>query len=108
MVPLPYVINSLQRHDTENSKQIFPEKELRGLSPNFHIPVSVSDLYIATIYSAPVKYVDRSWECINRSQAHEYENWDSGRANPFLGTHKWDFCCNTLFNAAKNLKDWVK
>ncbi len=27
---------------------VFPEKELRGLSPNFHIPVSVSDLYIPT------------------------------------------------------------
>jgi hypothetical protein len=30
-------------------KQIFPEKELRGHSPNFHIHVSVSDLYILTI-----------------------------------------------------------
>jgi hypothetical protein len=35
--------------DKENSKQIFPEKELRCLSPNFHIYVSVSDLYIPTI-----------------------------------------------------------
>jgi hypothetical protein len=34
---------------TENSKQIFPKKELRSLSANFHIPVSVSDLYIPTI-----------------------------------------------------------
>ena len=31
------------------SKQIFPEKELRGLSPNFPIHVSVSDLYIPRI-----------------------------------------------------------
>ncbi len=31
------------------SKQIFPEKECRGLSPNVHIHVSVSDLYISTI-----------------------------------------------------------
>jgi hypothetical protein len=30
-------------------KQIFPEKELPGLSPNVHIHVSVSDLYIPTI-----------------------------------------------------------
>jgi hypothetical protein len=37
---------SLQRTNTENSKQIFPEKELRGHSPNFHIHVSLSDLYI--------------------------------------------------------------
>ncbi len=34
-----------QRANTENSKQIFPEKELRGHSPNFHIHVSVRDLY---------------------------------------------------------------
>ncbi len=25
---------------------VFPEKELHGLSPNFHMHVSVSDLYI--------------------------------------------------------------
>jgi hypothetical protein len=30
-------------------KQIFPEKEYRGLSPNFHIHVSVSELYIPTM-----------------------------------------------------------
>jgi hypothetical protein len=30
-------------------KQIFPEKEYQGLSPNFHIHASVSDLYISTI-----------------------------------------------------------
>jgi hypothetical protein len=37
---------TLQRQNAENLKQIFPEKEYRGLSPNFHIHVSVSDLYI--------------------------------------------------------------
>ena len=37
---------TLQRQNTEISKQIFPEKEYRGLSPNFHIHVSVSELYI--------------------------------------------------------------
>jgi hypothetical protein len=36
-------------HNTENTKQIFPEKELCGHSPNFHIHVSVSDLYISPI-----------------------------------------------------------
>ncbi len=33
----------------EMSIYVFPEKELRGLSPNFHIHVSLSDLYIPTI-----------------------------------------------------------
>jgi hypothetical protein len=40
---------ALQRQNTEISKQIFPEKEYRGLSPNFHIHASVSDLYIPTM-----------------------------------------------------------
>ncbi len=34
---------ALQRKNTEFLKQIFPEKEYRGLGPNFHIHVSVSD-----------------------------------------------------------------
>jgi hypothetical protein len=41
--------DALQRQNAENLKQIFPEKEYRGLSPNFHIHVSVSKLYIPTI-----------------------------------------------------------
>ncbi len=32
-----------------NSIYVFPKKELRGLSPNFHIHSSVSDLYIPNI-----------------------------------------------------------
>jgi hypothetical protein len=40
---------TLQRQNTEISKQIIPEKEYRGPSPNFHIHASVSDLYIPTI-----------------------------------------------------------
>jgi hypothetical protein len=40
---------TLHRQNTEISKQICPEKEYRGLSPNFHIHVSVIDLYISTI-----------------------------------------------------------
>jgi hypothetical protein len=64
---------TLKRHNNENSKQIFPEKKLRGHSPDFHIHVPVSNLYIPTIDlpSAAGKYVDRSWEYITRSQTHE-------------------------------------
>ncbi len=40
---------ALQRQNTEISKQIFPEKEYWGLSPNFHIHAPVTDLYIPTI-----------------------------------------------------------
>jgi hypothetical protein len=44
-----YIYPTLQRQNTEISKQIFPGKKYRGLSPNFHIHASVSDLYIPTI-----------------------------------------------------------
>jgi hypothetical protein len=45
---------TLQRYyidtkDTENSKHIFPEKELRGHNPYSYIHVSVCDLYIPNI-----------------------------------------------------------
>jgi hypothetical protein len=43
------ILSALQRQYTENSKQIFPEIKLRGLSPNSYIHVSVSDLYIPEI-----------------------------------------------------------
>jgi hypothetical protein len=36
-------------HCKEIPIYVFPEKELRGLSPNFHSHASVSDLYIPTI-----------------------------------------------------------
>jgi hypothetical protein len=42
-------MHALQRQNAENLKQIFPEKEYRGLSPNFHFHVSVSELYIPTM-----------------------------------------------------------
>ncbi len=35
--------STLQRQNAENLKQIFPEKDYRGLSPNFHIHVCVSE-----------------------------------------------------------------
>jgi hypothetical protein len=38
-----------REHCRENAMYVFPEKKLRGLSPNFHIHVSVSDLYIPRI-----------------------------------------------------------
>ncbi len=44
-----YALHTLQRQNTAISKQIFPEKEYWGLSPNFRIHVTVNDLYIPTI-----------------------------------------------------------
>ncbi len=84
--------SALQRHNIENLKQIFPEKQLCGLSPNFHHHVSVSDLYIYShdwsAYPAPAagKYVGQSWEYnTNRSQTHECGNWDYNSGNTKMG-----------------------
>jgi hypothetical protein len=71
---------TLQRTYTEKSKQIFPEKELWGQSPNFHIHVSASNFYIPTI-DLPILLEEicgpiLGIQYINRSQTHECGNWD--------------------------------
>jgi hypothetical protein len=73
-------ILSLQRGKIENSKQIFSEKELRGHSPNFHIHVSVSDLYIPR--SICLFCCRKYWMWIDREYtvyiAHRHMNVDIG------------------------------
>ncbi len=88
-------VGALQRQNIEISKQIFPEKEYRGLSPNFHIHASVSDLYNPTI-SLPIllEEICRPIVGLNRSQTHECWNWGWGRAIPRKGIHKGDFRCS--------------
>ncbi len=88
-------ITTLQRQNTEFSKQRFPEKEYRDLCPNFHIHASVSDLYISTI-GLPIQLEEicspiLGLQYINCSQTHECWNWGWGRAIPRKGIHKWDF-----------------
>jgi hypothetical protein len=48
----------------KNMKQIFPEKELHDISHNFHIYMSVSDLYIPAIgpHIFLQQKTGRSWE----------------------------------------------
>ncbi len=58
-------------------------------------------IYFQSAYSAAGKYVDRSWEYINRSQTHECENWDWGRAMPRNGIHKCDFPCSAYTHIPK-------
>jgi hypothetical protein len=86
---------TLQRHNTENSKQIFPGKELRVLNPGFWERFIYS--YHRSAYFATGKYVDWSWEYINRSHTRECGNWDWGHAVSFLGTHKWDFRWSAVY-----------
>ncbi len=63
-------------HTAKNIRiYVLPEMKLRGLSSNFHIQVSVSNLYIIPrlvhLFSCSRMGRHRSWEYINRSQIHE-------------------------------------
>ncbi len=55
-------------------KLLFPKQNYNILSPSSYTHISVRDLYTyfldQSAYSAAWKYVDRSWENINRSQKH--------------------------------------
>jgi len=64
---------------TENSKQIFPGKELQTCSANSNIHVSVSDLFIPLVGLPSLLQENRWAECgqgeyIDRSQTHECGN----------------------------------
>ncbi len=53
----------LGTHCKENPIYVFPGKKLRGLSPNFHIHASVSDLYILTIGPSNFLLQKRKTDC---------------------------------------------
>ncbi len=94
-----YCFHTLQRHNTDNSKQIFPGNELRGYSPNSYIHVSVSDLY--TVFPWLVCLFCCRKICgpnvrIYRSVTDTCENWDWDRAILFLGIHKSKFLCSAV------------
>ncbi len=81
-----------------NFETSIPRKRIARLSPNFHVHVSVSDLHKyshdGSVYSAAGKYVDRSWEYVNRSHTQEFGHLGRGHAIFFLGIHKWNFRCS--------------
>ncbi len=56
---------ALQRTSTKNSKQIFPEKELRGHSPNVHFHVSVSDWYVGNYFFVLVGAKEFIWKMLS-------------------------------------------
>jgi hypothetical protein len=69
--------------------------------PQFQFPHScVCEQFIysqdRSAYSAAGKYVDRTWEYINRTHIHECGNWDRGREITRKEIHKWDFHCSVV------------
>jgi hypothetical protein len=81
------IINAYTLQRKSHLLYVFLFWELCGISPNFHIHVSMSDLYVPRIgpHISCNRIADRLWEYINRSQTHECGYWDFGRAIPFLG-----------------------
>ncbi len=73
-------------HCNENPIYVFLFLELCSLSPISTSCVCKQFIYSQdrTSYFPAAEQVDQSWEYINRSQTHEYGNWDCGRAIPFL------------------------
>jgi hypothetical protein len=51
------------------------------------------------------KYVDRSWEYINRSQTHECGNWGWGRAIPRKGINKRNCRCSVWWESWQPLDE---
>jgi hypothetical protein len=84
-----------QLHCKENPLYVFPEKELRGLSPTFNIHVSLSDLYIPRIgphiFMQQNRQTDPSYKYINRSQTHECAEIGTETAQSFSGNSFLEF-----------------
>jgi hypothetical protein len=77
-------------HCKENPIYVFIFWELRGLSPNFHIHVSVIDLYIPRIgpHISCIINLSQIYECRNRETEHHYSVLKTTVG--FLGIHKWE------------------
>jgi hypothetical protein len=86
---------------------VFPEKELRGLSPNFHM-LSVSDLYIPTFGPPIFLQQNRQTDLGNiliGSQKLECRNWDCIRPVPFLGIYVSNFRYR-VFAVCSFVRNW--
>jgi hypothetical protein len=84
----------------QNFETNIPRKGITGSQSQFpHSCVCERFIYShdRSPYSAGGnKYVDRSWDYINRSETHECWNWCWGRAIPRKGIHNGDFRCSVI------------
>jgi hypothetical protein len=89
--------HTLQRYNTENSKQKKWNCAATVPIPTFMFLWAIY-MYIPKI-GLPILLQDNRWTergniCIDRSQTHEWGNRVWGLAIPFLGIHKSEFLCN--------------
>jgi hypothetical protein len=90
---------------TENSKQIFPGKELRGYTvptPTFMFlwAIYIFLWSVCLFCCRKVGGPNVGIYSIDRPQTHECKNWYWGRAIPFLGIHKVKFLCSVYSSSA--------
>jgi hypothetical protein len=85
-------------HTAKNQYQKFKTNFLGSHCPNFHLLVSVSDLYIPTI-DLPIQLQEICGPILGINKSHtDKEMWKMvrGIAIPRKGIHKWDFRCSAL------------
>jgi hypothetical protein len=105
-------------HYKGNPIYVFLFWKLRGLSPNFHIHVSVIDLYIPRTgphISLQQNRQIRSWKYLNLSLIYECRNWGTEHYNSvleitvsFLGVYKWEPDIYIGFSPALHLQCRLK
>ncbi len=99
---------TLTYNKPKNSNQIFPEMKLRGIVPNFHIHVSLSDLHIPTI--GPQTHYNK----IGRPIVGIYKSltdtlmWKlRTRPSSFISGNICFECYSVISQLIKNLAGWI-
>ncbi len=88
------IANALQIHNTEDLKQIFSDKALRGLSPQFPHSCVCERFIYCNPRIGPHIFLQQNRQIEGLSQTHECRNWDFS----FSGNNCFEFsvlclCC---------------
>jgi hypothetical protein len=87
-------------YDSSRNETVISKTELEcSVSQFLHSDICERfiDFKDQSAYSVAGKYVDQSWEYINRTC--DCGNWDRGRAISRKGIHKWGFPCSAAYKS---------